>query len=97
MHAPLPKCLAKVLIMLFKSPVRRRVEQTADTEYGADAETSEVAEAVAYLSLQRIIDDGNRIIDVRQKIRDAPTNRLRSGLDISACHWPEGWRGLARH
>ena len=75
---------AALMTCEFSNPhrdLRRRVEQTADTDHGVDAEAGNITEAVVDLTLQSIIDDGDGIVDVRQEIGDAPAHRLRRYLD----------------
>src|SRR5882724_7616395 len=86
MKAPRPQREAKVLIVLFHSPMARGIEQTTDSNDRVDSESTHIAQAVMEFALQKVIDDGDWIIKVGEEIRDRAPHWCRRDLDVSARH-----------
>ena len=77
MKPPARQREAKILIVLFHSPMAGRIEQTADSNHGVHSESTHVAQAVMKFAFQEVIDDGDWIIKVGEEVRDraAPNGR----------------------
>src|SRR5882757_3203752 len=75
---------AKILIVLFHSPMAGGIEQTADSNHGVHSESTHVTQAVMKFALQEVIDDGDWIIEVGEEVRDRAAHRRRRDLDVGA-------------
>src|SRR5690606_8912114 len=82
-HAPDGKRLAEVLIVGIEADRRRDIEQAADAERRVQQEAARVLEAGDAFALQELIDDRDRILEVREKIAYAPSYPAGRDLFVS--------------
>src|ERR1700722_11205361 len=62
-----------------------RIEQSPDSNHRVCSESTHIAQPVANLALQKVVGDGDWIIQVGEEIGDRATYGGRRDLDVSAC------------
>ena len=63
--------------MFIETGGARRIEQTADPERGVEHQASDVGDERTHLTLQQVIDDDDRILEVVEEVVHPGLHRLR--------------------